>query len=359
MACLTPLKGFRIGLTDSGANKYKICSWDVQFVDVDGRGQAVPGVDDNGAILPHGWRRVRHFIEIPCGQCLGCRQQRSREWANRMMCEAMYHEHNWFLTLTYDDGHVPLSDWIDDDGVVRQSLTLRPKDLQDFWKRLRKSIEPEKVRYFACGEYGDTTARPHYHAIVFGLELLDLVYYKSDDKYTYYTSEFLSRLWPFGFVIVAAVSWASCAYVAAYCTKKLNGKLATEVYGRLNIAPPFNVMSRKPGIGYQYYNDVVSKMDEDNKYINIATPDGGRKFVRPRYYKKLDLAIHDNASDLSDAYSTEVEKQFWSNYDAFDDLYLDNLANRDIIELSTDDYYHHLASKQANALAQLKSRKGV
>lgn len=354
MACLTPLKGFLIGKTDNGSNKLKITSWNVDHVDYKDEKTAYPILSKDD-LTPKGWYRAEKFIEIPCGQCLGCRQQRSREWANRLMCEAKYHDENWFLTLTYNDDTVPISEYISEDGEFRQALTLDVKDTQDFWKRLRKEIEPEKIRYFLAGEYGDTTARPHYHAIVFGLHIPDLCYYKTVNNYMYFTSQWLNSIWTKGNIIIASVQWASCAYVAQYVTKKLNGDMAKEVYGKLNIVPPFSCMSRRPGIGRLYYEDHVKPMDRESMYINVSTPDGGVKFKRPRYYKKLDLENDPVPTDLSELANFEelldVEK--------FDNMACENTRNRDIIELSTDDYRHHLEAKQREAIAKLQKRKEI
>lgn len=350
MACFSPLKGFRIGRTPSGANKYKICSWITDHVDYNW--SDAEAVVDPSEPTPKGWLRQNEFIEIPCGQCIGCRQQRSREWANRLMCEARGYDENWFITLTYDDFHVPTSEWIDDDGEFRLSLTLQPKDLQDFWKRLRKSIEPEKIRYFAAGEYGDTTARPHYHAIVFGLHIPDLCYYRSIDGYNYYYSDYVNHIWSKGNVIIASVNWASCAYVAAYCTKKLTGDLGDKVYGKLNIVPPFNVMSRRPGIGRDFYESEVKNLDVSQKYIYLSSDEKGIKFSRPRYFKKLDMA-NDNAPF---ALSSDIGAEVLELHKNFVDIAFDNKRNRDIIEQETS-YIKSLEGRQADAVARLKARK--
>jgi hypothetical protein len=129
-------------------------------------------------------------LKIPCGRCVGCRLEKSRQWANRCMLELQYHESSFFVTLTYDDDHVPVTYYSEnDDGEARSALTLRFRDLQLFLKRLRKEHYYERLRFFACGEYGSTTYRPHYHAIIFGLTLDDLRPYKrSPQGYDYFIS---------------------------------------------------------------------------------------------------------------------------------------------------------------------------
>ncbi len=232
----------------------------------------------------------KEILQVPCGQCIGCRIDRSREWANRCMLELQYHDSAYFVTLTYDDFHVPKSYYPDPEtGEAHTSLTLCKRDFQLWMKRLRKKFSDDKIRFFACGEYGGETKRPHYHAIVFGLHLSDLVKYKTvregDSYYTYYNSDSIQDTWPNGFVVVGEVTWESCAYVARYVTKKLTG-LQSEFYEKFNLVPEFSDMSRRPGIARQYYDD-HGKEIYDNAYINLSTPKGGRKFKPPHYFDRL------------------------------------------------------------------------
>ncbi len=232
----------------------------------------------------------KEVIQLPCGQCVGCRIDRSRQWANRCMLELQYHDSAYFVTLTYDDEHVPKAYYPDPaTGEAHTSFTLCKRDFQLWMKRLRKKFSDDKIRFFACGEYGGETKRPHYHAIVFGLHLNDCVRYKTvregDSYYTYYNSESIQETWPNGFVVVGEVTWESCAYVARYVTKKLSGPQA-EFYDKFNLVPEFSDMSRRPGIARQYY-DEHGKDIYDHAYINVSTPKGGRKFKPPRYFDRL------------------------------------------------------------------------
>ena len=185
------------------------------------------GQDVLGSVLYPG----KEIVQVPCGQCIGCRIDRSRQWANRCMLELQYHDSAYFATLTYDDFHVPKAYYADPaTGEAHQSLTLCKRDFQLWMKRLRKKFGDDKIRFFACGEYGGSTRRPHYHAILFGLHLDDLVKYKTvkegDGYYTYYNSESFQSPWPYGFAVIGQVTWESCAYVARYVTKKLTGEQA-------------------------------------------------------------------------------------------------------------------------------------
>lgn len=217
-------------------------------------------------------------INLPCGQCIGCRLERSRQWATRCVHEASLHAQNCFLTLTYDDEHIRWSS-------VTGEQTLYKRDLQLFMKRLRKYIEPIKVRFFACGEYGDSSNRPHYHVILFGYDFPDKRLYKlGNNGYPYYISDILNKLWTHGYCMVAAVSFDSCAYVARYITKKLNGEAGKLKYE--GIQPEFINMSRRPGIGAGWFEKYSSDVYPYDRVI-IVDDDKTRKLRPPRYYDKL------------------------------------------------------------------------
>ena len=194
MSCYHPLKGFDIsaieGLTKNNKKNYKICSYEVNHLEKI-NGKYIPFADSFRSSRCE--RYVSDFIEIPCGKCIGCRLDYTRDWANRMMLEASYHEQNYFITLTYDDTHVPKSYYAcPETGEALPSLTLSKRDIQLFLKRLRK-LTGQSFRYYLCGEYGSNTHRPHYHLIVFGLNLDDLKPLKQMDGWKYYTSATIER----------------------------------------------------------------------------------------------------------------------------------------------------------------------
>lgn len=216
------------------------------------------------------------YVPLPCGHCIGCRLDYSRRWANRCMLELKTSESAYFLTLTYDDEHVNINS--------QGHLTLYKRDLQLFWKRLRKYFENDNIRYFACGEYGDTTLRPHYHAIVYNLNLTDLqMSGKSEFGDIYYRSDTLDSIWKNGFVCVGDVTWETCAYTARYVMKKLTGKLS-DFYDTFELEPEFCVMSRRPGIGYEYYAQHKYDLLEFTS-IPISTASGVKNISIPKYYK--------------------------------------------------------------------------
>lgn len=267
-----------------------------------------------------------NLITIPCGKCIGCRLEYSRQWANRCLLELKEHDSAYFVTLTYNDWHVPISQYVNKEtGELCDVQTLRKRDYQLFMKRLRKAFPNDKIRFYAAGEYGPKTLRPHYHAILFGLHLDDLEFYEnSNQNFPYYWSKGLQKLWDEGenkqnfyekaektslqvyknvlqyiqgckestnplatrgFVLVANVSWETCAYVARYVTKKLTGQVA-QFYKEHNIEAPFSLMSRKPGIGRSYYDVHLDNL-YDYDYINVATSQGGVKFRPPKYFNRL------------------------------------------------------------------------
>lgn len=236
-------------------------------------------------------------IELPCGRCIGCRLERSRQWAMRCVHEASLHSDNCFITLTYSPENLPA------DGSLVKS------DFQKFMKRLRKAIHPHKVRYYHCGEYGDVNNRPHYHAILFGYNFSDWVYlFKSSSGSDIYTSPFLEKVWGLGFVTLGHVTFDSAAYVARYVMKKINGPMADKVdestglkhYERFHsqtgeiceVLPEYSTMSTNPGIG----RDWIAKYTLDC-YPKDFTVVRGVKMKPPRYYDKylesIDPALYD------------------------------------------------------------------
>lgn len=188
-------------------------------------------------------------VQVPCGQCIGCRLEYSRQWAVRIMHEAQCHSETCFLTLTYDQAHLPYPP------------TIRLDHFQKFMKRLRFATKLP-IRFFHCGEYGDKGGRPHYHACIFGWNPSDRVLFSVQNQNRLYTSDSLTDLWGHGFASVGALTFASAAYVARYVTKKVNGDAAHEEYRFMDeetgevfdLRPPHCTMSRRPGIGAKWFD---------------------------------------------------------------------------------------------------------
>lgn len=202
----------------------------------------------------------------------------AQDWMVRLVHEAQLHDDNAFITLTYDQEHLPK------DG------SLNRRHLQLFMKRYRKAFPNRRIRFFAAGEYGSQNSRPHFHLLIFNHEFPDLVPCGSRKGNTLYTSPILEKLWPFGFVSVGQFNKTTAAYVAKYVLKKAGGETAEEMYFRFDsesgeawdVQPEFITMSNRPGIGAdwfkRYWRDVYPK-----DFITIE----GKKYPAPKYYDVL------------------------------------------------------------------------
>lgn len=218
-------------------------------------------------------------IEIACGQCIGCRLERSRQWAMRCLHESQCHEWSSFVTLTYDDDHLP------------DNYSLRYSDFQLFMKRLRARYSlRQRIRFFMCGEYGEVTQRPHYHACLFGVHFDDREFLKRmKSGCNIYTSDLLSELWPAGHSSIGDVTFESAAYVARYVVKKVTGAAAAAHYRVVDSdgvvhfrTPEFTHMSLKPGIGAPWYAKFASDV-----YPRDEVVIRGMAMKPPKYYDNL------------------------------------------------------------------------
>ena len=157
-----------------------------------------------------------NHLTLPCGRCIGCRLERSRQWAIRCMHEARLHDHNCFITLTYDDEHLATLP-----GAEDGHPSLEPSHFVNFMKRLRHKKGPG-IRFFHCGEYGDKTNRPHHHALLFNCDFPDKLQTSLSNaaQYRTYLSEQLSQLWGHGHTYLSDATFESASYVARYSLKK-------------------------------------------------------------------------------------------------------------------------------------------
>lgn len=219
-------------------------------------------------------------IQLPCGRCIGCKLDVSKGWALRCTHEAMLHEDNCFITLTYDDYSLPR---------IGGHPTLYKPDFKNFIKRARNHLP--KFRYVMCGEYGDENDRPHYHALLFGVDFPDRKYLKKTDSgHRLDTSETLDMLWGNGHTYVGDMSFDTAAYVARYTLKKVTGDLAKEHYARVDvdtaeityIQPEYATRSNRPGIGHDWFTRYMNDV-----YPKDFVTSGGHKIKPPRYYDIL------------------------------------------------------------------------
>lgn len=229
------------------------------------------------------------YLDLPCGQCIGCRLDRSKSWAIRCVHEASQFHENCFITLTFDDEH------------INSKGTLVKSDFQKFMKRLRKKFKGKDavqndtkisypIRFFHCGEYGSLLQRPHHHACIFNFDFDDKILWTVRDGVRLYRSPELEKLWPYGFCTVGDVTFQSAAYVARYITKKINGEYAPDHYAVINeetgegyyLEPEYTTMSRRPGIGRAFYEKYKKQI-----YQNDFITHEGKKFKSGRYYDKI------------------------------------------------------------------------
>lgn len=214
-----------------------------------------------------------------CGQCHPCRYNQRRVWSHRITLEAAQYKDNAFLTLTYDEKHLP------EDG------SLNPRHMQLFLKRLRKEWEPEKIRFFGVGEYGDETQRPHYHLALFGFPTCGRGLTRPNRSGSCCViCDRVRGVWGKGNIYLGNLEPASASYIAGYVTKKLTRKVTD--YEREQLGdrlPEFARMSLRPGIGCGMMDEVASVLlglDYDRPDVPSALRAGKQKLPLGRYLRK-------------------------------------------------------------------------
>lgn len=259
--CLNPLRLFEVD-----KDTRKVFGKEVNHVEVGYDGTIIPC--KSIYINPDSHHAIFSYREIPCRTCYNCRKSHALKWSERVVAEMAYHDSAYFLTLTYNNKHLPRTE----DG----KMTINSSDLQKFWKRLRKS-QKNKIKYFACSEYG-SGFRPHYHAIVFGLELDDLELYSHDYEADtdLFISNYINDIWSvdgeaIGFATVGEANIATARYVAGYVDKKLKSNRSNYWYKQFGIEPEKLFISN--GIGLQAYEDKI-KEDLFDKNYNVSVFNG-------------------------------------------------------------------------------------
>lgn len=292
MPCYTPLKGYAsIDRTDKGKRSLVF--------------SAQAGYYDKP-------------IDVPCGQCIGCKLERSRQWAIRMQHESKLYQENCFITLTYDNEHLP------------EDYSLNLVHYQLFMKKLRSYYAPKKIRFYHCGEYGDINRRPHYHAAIFNHDFRDKIQYKqSPGGHPLYTSAALSKLWEYGHADIGELTFDSAAYIARYCTKKITGDLADDHYTTthpitgeiIQQSPEYATMSRRPGIGALWYEKYKHDTYKDDTIIINGKAVKPPKFYDTKYkedhpdeYSKIKAARILKATSGRDAQLDPADRLHVQNY---------------------------------------------
>lgn len=265
MACYKPLTGYQFYKRKSINHNGKS---PIQF----GLEALMRHLDTQSGPVPESSKELK----LPCRKCVGCGLDRAREWAIRCMHEARYYSKSSFITLTYSTPNLP------------PHKSLRKKDFVDFMKRLKVNLERKHgvtdLRYYMCGEYGDNTHRPHYHAVLFGWDFPDRVEVPNNPWASdpLYDSAFLSETWGLGIVRVGNLTPSSCAYVARYVMKKIFGMEGKSAYEATQRIPPYNGMSK--GIGRRYFKDFSGDMFPCDY---LVTEDDYRRVPVPEFYDRL------------------------------------------------------------------------
>lgn len=269
-------------------------------------------------------------LKLPCGQCIGCRLERSRQWAMRCVHEASLYDRNTFITLTYSPENMPV------DG------SLNVRDFQLFIKRLRKKYG-KGIRFFQCGEYGEKFSRPHHHALLFNFDFEDKQVWTIRNNIPTYRSAELERLWPLGLSEIGSVTFESAAYVARYIMKKVSGTNAADHYANHDngvlLKPEYVTMSRRPGIAAEWFN----KWKKDvypHDYVYFR----GMKMRPPKFY--------DRRLDASDPSLMKKIKQIRvKNADKLVPMY-DRLLRKQV--LRSDNCHERLLVKEAVKMSKVK-----
>lgn len=253
-------------------------------------------------------------VVVPCGKCEGCRMDHARYWANRMTMETISQKkfkevykpktvdsilpefETWFITLTYDNDHLPVGDWVcNSSGDQVRYGTLSKKHVQDFLKRLRINLHrigwEEPILFYNAGEYGETTFRPHYHMIIWNMPIYDIEQIgKTENGFPLFKSKFIEDTWTHGHVTIAVSNWNTCAYTARYCTKKagMSGDEFSAAYDNMGIQKPFQSFSAPKSknskthcLGMLFYEENKEKIYLHDKIILPPVKQGEDNKIRP------------------------------------------------------------------------------
>lgn len=227
-----------------------------------------------------------------CGQCMPCRVNTRRTWLHRIILEASLYKDNAFVTLTYSDYHLPRSyeKAYETHELSPAYASLDPSHLRNWLKRFRKALAPLPLRFFAIGEYGDQTHRPHYHAMLFNYPPCSRVEgtrYKGDEITCCENCARIHHTWGLGRIFVGSCSMESAGYIAGYVTKKMTAKDDPRLIGRY---PEFSRMSTRPGLGADVMDEVASTLltldlDKSQGDVPSSLRHGKRELPLGRYLK--------------------------------------------------------------------------
>lgn len=300
MSCLSPLKAFQLVDPLTGELS-RLCF----------------SKDDIKTFYKTDYKEIRKFL-LPCGQCSECRSDRAHKWADRLCLEASVNPgRSWFVTLTYDDEHLPRRGLIMDreTGVVGHLPVVDLDHVSSFVKRLRSRLPDQEIRFFAAAEYGDISRRPHYHIVLF-CDLPDLQNWRPGvdgaivmPPGTYF-SQIISDTWNQGGITVQEANSYAMYYVAGYAVKKLRGRLLDDYKQECAAAgvgeqPPEGArMSRRPGIGVPALERENLRVSAESGSCPISTPSGSRAAPTPRVFERyLDAGAVDTFKERRAAFA--------------------------------------------------------
>ena len=245
-------------------------------------------------------------VSLPCGKCIGCRRDRARAWSIRCVHEAQLHEHNCFVTLTYDNEHLPSDYSVNPHHFQLFMKTLRQDLVKVAASQGKRSINNKPVypvRYFHVGEYGEQNYRPHYHALLFGIDFPDKVKIRAR-PHPLFESDVLTRMWGRGRTTLGAVTQETAAYCARYTLKKVTGEAANEHYKRtlvdedtgecteVRVKPEYATMSRNPGIGAGWYDRFREDVYPEDTVIHAGKGNRPPRFYDERLREEDPFAYH-------------------------------------------------------------------
>ena len=243
------------------------------------------------------------YETIPCNNCYACKLNNSAQWATRDVLECEDHDHRYWITLTYDEEHLPIykyftdgENYFENDGTW--TGTLEPEDVDKFMNSLRKYFERKGItgiRYYYAGEYGSLNGRPHYHMLLWGtpLDLSQFYDFHVDDRHKlHWKSKEIDHFWGKGFADITEIEWSNAAYTARYTMKKLTDMSHSETfYAEQGKLKEFVRMSRRPGIGMKYFERHYKDIYKDDELI-MKTVKGNTGSIKPpkafdRKFKEL------------------------------------------------------------------------
>lgn len=290
------------------------------------------------------WR----YQTIPCKHCWACNLNYSAEWATRIMCECKESENNFFITLTYDDEHLPIPEYMTlgneklyNDGTWTTG-TLHPEHVTKFIGSLRKYFERKGhtgIKYFYCGEYGETTQRPHYHMILMNcpLDVNKFHDFHMDERYKFHwKSKEIESYWEHGMIDVAECEWSCAAYVARYCTKKLNIEPKSDRwYFENGKEKEFVRMSRRPGIGIKYFNEHHKDIYKNDEMIMKTVKGKTGSFKPPKAFDKKFEELYPEEYEklkLSRQEASKRSQEILRNLSDYTDKKMLEISTRKILE---------------------------